>query len=114
VSAAEVNAAPSGQFLIYRDGADELRVRLDGETIWLTQAQMLYLDHVAPLQGLKIVLWPGPRALPWAITLRPFGADSKNPLDAIPSPCRQLGSERHTHYGESARAYSSGNSGRTR
>jgi hypothetical protein len=29
--------APQGQFLIYADGASQLRVRLDGNTIWLTQ-----------------------------------------------------------------------------
>jgi hypothetical protein len=62
-----------------------------------------HLDHVAPLQGLKIVLWPGPRALPWAITLRPCGADSKNPPHAIPSPRRQLGSEQYSHCGEKVR-----------
>jgi hypothetical protein len=26
--------------LIYRDGAKQLQVRLDGETVWLTQAQL--------------------------------------------------------------------------
>ena len=29
--------APQGQFLIYADGASQLRVRLDGDTVWLTQ-----------------------------------------------------------------------------
>jgi len=29
--------APQGQFLIYADGASQLRVRLDGNTVWLTQ-----------------------------------------------------------------------------
>jgi hypothetical protein len=40
--------APAGQFLIYRDGANELRVRLDGETIWLTQKQIAELYQVSP------------------------------------------------------------------
>jgi hypothetical protein len=29
---------PGGQMLIYRDGATRLQVRLDGQTVWLTQA----------------------------------------------------------------------------
>lgn len=29
---------PKGQLLIYRDGATRLQVRLDGQTVWLTQA----------------------------------------------------------------------------
>ncbi|RIK76608.1 MAG: hypothetical protein DCC68_19075 [Planctomycetota bacterium] len=29
-----------GQLLIYRDGALHLQVRLDGQTVWLTQAAM--------------------------------------------------------------------------
>src|SRR5688572_27748428 len=28
---------PDGQMLIYRDGATDLQVRLDGQTVWLTQ-----------------------------------------------------------------------------
>lgn len=31
---------PEGQILIYRDGGTNLRVRLDGATIWLTQRQI--------------------------------------------------------------------------
>ena len=31
---------PGGQILIYRDGATNLQVRLDGQTVWLTQAAM--------------------------------------------------------------------------
>lgn len=34
---------PGGQMLIYRDGALNLQVRLDGETVWLTQAAMAEL-----------------------------------------------------------------------
>jgi hypothetical protein len=31
---------PAGQLLIYQDGATRLQVRLDGQTVWLTQAQL--------------------------------------------------------------------------
>lgn len=34
---------PGGQILIYRDGATNLQVRLDGQTAWLTQAGMAEL-----------------------------------------------------------------------
>jgi hypothetical protein len=34
---------PGGQILIYRDGAANLQVRLDGQTVWLTQAAMAEL-----------------------------------------------------------------------
>lgn len=34
---------PQGQMLIYRDGATRLQVRLDGATVWLTQAAMAEL-----------------------------------------------------------------------
>jgi len=36
---------PSGQFLVYRDGAGRVRldVRFDGDTVWLTQAQLVEL-----------------------------------------------------------------------
>jgi hypothetical protein len=34
---------PGGQMLIYRDGAAKLQVRLDGQTVWLTQAAMAEL-----------------------------------------------------------------------
>jgi hypothetical protein len=34
---------PGGQMLIYRDGATRLQVRLDGQTVWLTQAAMAEL-----------------------------------------------------------------------
>jgi len=34
---------PGGQILIYRDGATNLQVRLDGQTVWLTQAAMAEL-----------------------------------------------------------------------
>jgi len=35
--------APVGQMLIYRDGSLNLQVRLDGQTVWLTQAGMAEL-----------------------------------------------------------------------
>lgn len=31
---------PEGQLIIYRDGALKLQVRLDAQTVWLTQAGM--------------------------------------------------------------------------
>jgi len=39
---------PSGQMLIYRDGSTQLQVRLDGQTVWLTQAQMAELFQTSP------------------------------------------------------------------
>jgi hypothetical protein len=35
--------APGGQLLIYHDGATRLQVRMDGQTVWLTQAAMAEL-----------------------------------------------------------------------
>ena len=37
--------APSGEFLLYQteDGRTKLEVRFEGETVWLTQAQMAEL-----------------------------------------------------------------------
>ena len=43
--------APSpsgGQLLIYHDGATRLQVRLDGQTVWLTQAAMADLFQTTP------------------------------------------------------------------
>jgi hypothetical protein len=37
-----------GQILIYRDGSLDLQVRLDGQTIWLTQAGMAELYQATP------------------------------------------------------------------
>jgi len=37
---------PEGQLLIYRDGASCLQVRLDGQTVWLTQRQLADLYQV--------------------------------------------------------------------
>ncbi len=40
------NPPPGGQMLIYRNGALNLQVRLDGETVWLTQRQIADLFQV--------------------------------------------------------------------
>lgn len=39
---------PSGQVLIYEDGALDLQVRIEGETAWLTQAQMAEMYQTTP------------------------------------------------------------------
>ena len=39
---------PEGQLLIYRDGSTHLQVRLDGQTVWLTQAAMAELYQTTP------------------------------------------------------------------
>jgi len=39
--------APQGQVLIYTDGGSQLRVRLDGNTVWLTQKLMAELYGVS-------------------------------------------------------------------
>jgi hypothetical protein len=39
---------PGGQILIYREGATRLQVRLDGQTVWLTQAAMAELFQTTP------------------------------------------------------------------
>ncbi|MCE9544040.1 MAG: virulence RhuM family protein [Planctomycetia bacterium] len=41
-------AAPQGQLLIYSDGELKLQVRLDGQTVWLTQAQLAELYSTTP------------------------------------------------------------------
>lgn len=38
-----IEPPPAGQLIIYHDGATKLQVRLDGQTVWLTQAQMVEL-----------------------------------------------------------------------
>ena len=40
--------SPQGQLLIYNDGGLNLHVRLDGQTVWLTQAQMAELYQTTP------------------------------------------------------------------
>ena len=42
------NTPPAGQLLIYQDGATRLQVRLDGQTVWLTQAAMAELYQTTP------------------------------------------------------------------
>ena len=39
---------PDGQLLIYHDGGARLQVRLDGQTVWLTQAAMAELYQTTP------------------------------------------------------------------
>jgi len=39
---------PGGQVLIYRDGSLNLQVRLDGQTVWLTQGAMAELFQTSP------------------------------------------------------------------
>jgi hypothetical protein len=39
---------PQGQLLIYNDSGLNLQVRLDGQTVWLTQAQMAELYQTTP------------------------------------------------------------------
>jgi hypothetical protein len=39
---------PEGQLLIYRDGAMRLQVRLDGQSVWLTQAGIAELYQTTP------------------------------------------------------------------
>ena len=39
---------PAGQLLIYRDGALNLQVRLDGQTVWLTQRTRIGLARPSP------------------------------------------------------------------
>jgi len=39
---------PDGQILIYQDGALYIQVRLDGQTVWLTQAAMAELFQTTP------------------------------------------------------------------
>ena len=42
------NQPPGGQMLIYQDGGLKLQVRLDGKTVWLTQAAMAELYQTTP------------------------------------------------------------------
>jgi hypothetical protein len=48
VSEADRLAAVPGAVLIYRDSSTTLRVRLDGETVWLTQRQIAELYQTTP------------------------------------------------------------------
>ena len=46
----DMSDQPSSEILLYsrEDGALDLQVRLDGETVWLTQAQMADLFQTTP------------------------------------------------------------------
>ncbi|MFP4501180.1 MAG: virulence RhuM family protein [Candidatus Hydrogenedentota bacterium] len=46
-SESNVPESPSGQVLIYQDGARDIQVRLEGETVWLTQRGMAELYQIA-------------------------------------------------------------------
>jgi len=53
---------PEGQLLIYRDGATRLQVRLDGQTLWLTQAGIADLYQTTPqniTQHIKVIYGEG-------------------------------------------------------
>lgn len=43
-----LDSPPSGQLLIFQDGGLHLQVRLDGQTVWLTQAAMAELYQTTP------------------------------------------------------------------
>ena len=64
---------PQGQLLIYNDGGLKLQVRLDGQTVWLTQAQMADLYQTSPqnitlhIQGIY-----DDQELPEEATCKPF------------------------------------------
>lgn len=44
---AAADPPPDGQILIYRDGSTNLRVRLDGQTVWLTQRLIAELFQIS-------------------------------------------------------------------
>jgi hypothetical protein len=41
-------STPHGQLLIYSDGGLNLHVRLDGQTVWLTKAQVAEFYQTTP------------------------------------------------------------------
>jgi len=43
-----VPSPPEGQLLIYQDGGLQVQVRIDGQTVWLTQAGMAELFQTTP------------------------------------------------------------------
>lgn len=47
VAEATESAAAPGRILIFTDGASQMRVRLEGETVWLTQRQIAELYQVS-------------------------------------------------------------------
>ena len=40
--------SPEGQLLIYEDGSLRVQVRIDGKTVWLTQAGIALLYQTTP------------------------------------------------------------------
>ena len=65
--------APEGQFLIYADGASKLQVRLDGNTVWLTQKLIaeLYGVSVKTINEHLVNIY-GEAELPEEATIRSF------------------------------------------
>jgi len=61
-------SVPSGQVLIYQDGSLDLRVRLDGETVWLSQRQIadLYQTSVPNVNQHLTVIYEAGELLPEA------------------------------------------------
>jgi len=102
---------PGGQMLIYRDGAATLQVRLDGQTVWLTQAAMAELFQTTPqnitlhlqsiyddayvyspkglnkiAQGCRFGGYPGvatPTIMPTLKGLRNFATPLRNPVGVL-------------------------------
>ena len=65
--------APQGQFLIYTDGASQLQVRLDGNTVWLTQKLIAELyDVTVPTVNEHLAGIYGERELSEEGTIRKF------------------------------------------
>ena len=90
--------APKGQHEIAQGNAlgkpVDRKKALKGRNLRLHGARNSHQsEHVSPFQGSNILIGQGPRAMPWAISLRPFRAQISNPLQPVPSPRRQLGSE---------------------
>jgi hypothetical protein len=75
-------SAPQGQLLIYNDGSLNLQVRLDGQTVWLTQAQMAELYQTSKQNiSLHIQNILDDKELPSEAVVKEYlitAADSKN------------------------------------
>ncbi len=65
--------APPGQFLIYADGASQLQIRLEGNTLWLTQKLIaeLYGVSVKTVNEHLVNIY-GDAEIPPAATIRSF------------------------------------------
>lgn len=70
---------PDGQVLIYRDGAIRLRVRLQGRSVWLTQALIAELFQTTKAK----------RELAPASRLQPGGAGARISCQGILDNCRR-------------------------